>query len=211
MRARKLSHRQRERDALHKPALIIAFIVLKAGLNGVFPVGLSFALFLLIKEIGIPVRVDVEHHAAVAQNAPPLAVGLHWIGQVPGQISRDDNVKLIVGEIELLRVHLEKAYPFGKLAGVAPCLLEHTVGNVYGRHVIAACGEDDRVKARTCADVQHSERSALRLREIPYELVSPFSVPAVGEVFFDNLGVRACAARPVLLYRVRECVHGNSP
>ena len=86
-------------------------------------------------------------------------------------------------------------------------LLYHALGQIDGGHVIAARGKNNGVKSRAGADVKHLERPSFGLREVADKLVGPFAVPAVGEIFADNLGVGACAACPILLYRACKCAH----
>ena len=68
------------------------FVADVGGLQ-VLPVARMGKLRALIAQIAVPVRVEIQQHAARLQNAHPLRIGLFRVMQVPCDVPRDQHVK----------------------------------------------------------------------------------------------------------------------
>ena len=62
-------------------------------------------LAALAADVGGVVGVEVQQHTTGAENPEPLAVGLFWVGQRPGQIAAENHIEAAVAVVQSLGVH----------------------------------------------------------------------------------------------------------
>ena len=172
---------------------------------------------VLVEEIGVPVRVKIQQHAALLQHPRPLGIRPIGVRQIPGQIAADDRVEALVREGERLGVHFHKTYLVGQRAGVFFCLGEHGAGEVDGRHGAAQLAQQDGEEARPGADLQHLQAGKRTIGEPPRQLLTYAALPSLplrrGQLQPVDLRIAGSTVGPVIfiLFKDRVSAHHNSP
>ena len=124
-------------DFLHAVEVVAHVQVLHPGAYAVGAVPLIGVTGLVVKQVAVPVGVEVHQQPAGLQHPAPFAVGPLRLGQVPGDVSGHHHVEAAVGEIQRLGVHLDKFDAPGQRAGIDPGLRQHGGRQVDGGHAIA--------------------------------------------------------------------------
>ena len=160
-----------------------------------FPVLFIFFSLLLIEEMMIPVRIEVQKTAAFFQHAHPFCISFSRLFQIPGQISGNDYIKVSIRKIQFLRIHSLKMDAGSKCPRIFLCLLQHSFCIIYCRHIISCFGEQNGKKSRTCSNIQNLQRP---FRQMTTDLVKPYPVLPGGQLMLVHLGIAFRSSCPVL-------------
>ena len=171
------------------------------------------SLGFLVKQIGVPVGIEIQKQPARFQDAYPLGIGSVGMRQVPGQIAADDRVKAPVRKIERFRVHLHIVYFVCQYACVFPCLFQHGGREINGSHITAQLAQDYCKEARAGTDLQNPQFLHSAFRELPRQFfvqaVFPLLPLRSGKLQFADLGVACGAVRPVTSVFLKD--HSSIP
>ena len=137
------------------------------------PVFLIFPALLGVKEMAVPVGVEIQKLSAGLQDPLPFLVCLVRILQIPGQISGYRHVELIVRQFQLLGVHAHPTDPVRITACIFLRFTEHLLRVIHGCHLVARLRQNDGEKARAGADIQHSDILRIPVRELHFQCLKP--------------------------------------
>ena len=131
----------------------------------------------IVKQIGVPVGVEVQQQTARLQHPRPFGVGLFRARKIPSEIAADHNVKAPVRKAQSLCVHLHPLDLAGQGAGVLFCLFEHGGREIDRSHVMAQLTEKDSKEARPGADLQYAQLLRCSVRKLLCDLILETGAP----------------------------------
>ena len=109
-----------------------------------------------IIEFQMPVGIENQQLTARPEHTPPLRKSSLRVRKRPRNVTRNNKIECVIGEIELVGIHVEQQRINARRKKVFSRMVQHLGGFIHAHHTGALLSQHTREESRTAADIQNS-------------------------------------------------------
>ena len=110
----------------------------------------------LVIELQMPVGIEHQQLTARPEHTTPLRKSSLRVRKRPGNVARNDKIECVIGEIELVGIHVEQQRINTRRKKILARVIQHLRRLIHAHHAGTLLSQHAREESRAAADIQNS-------------------------------------------------------